>query len=197
MRDNPIYTNKEKDTILYFLDYGMSFGGAVNTLLRQAVLMKRAGHKVIIFFSDYWGKELQKEYKEIFQKEGIEYEWATYQIASHPEDIDIICIDNNYEQIRQKIMVHNPDILHSVQLNPCVELVSRELGISHIMNIYPLLPEFFSVDYINIFPHYHICDSWYWAERRFWGYALETATFTLNRAPSKSIEHRHTGWGVR
>ena len=24
----------------------------------------------------------------------------------------------------------------------------------------------------------------------FWGYALETAAFTLNRAPSKSVEHR-------
>lgn len=144
----------------------------MNTLLRQALLTKRAGYKVIIFFSDYWGKELQKEYKEIFQKDGIEYEWATYQITTHPEDVDIICIDNHYEQLKQKIMVHNPDILHSVQLNPCVELVSRELGIPHIMNIYPLLPEFFSVDYIHIFAHYHICDSWYWAEK--WNSYLKT-----------------------
>lgn len=28
MRDKPIYTNGEKDRILYFLDYGKSIGGA-------------------------------------------------------------------------------------------------------------------------------------------------------------------------
>ena len=186
MRNNSIYASKEKDKILYFLDYGKYFGGAVNTLLRQALLTKRAGYKVIIFFSDYWGKELQEEYRVIFQKEGIEYEWATYQIASHPEDVDIICIDAHYEQLKQKIMVHNPDILHSVQINPCVELVSRELGIPHIMNIYPLLPEFFSVDYINIFPHYHICDSWYWAER--WHSYLKT-DYTCIRTVVDCKEH--------
>ena len=118
MRNNSIYASKEKDKILYFLDYGKYFGGAVNTLLRQALLTKRVGYKVIIFFSDYWGKELQEKYRVIFQKEGIEYEWATYQIASHPEDVDIICIDAHYEQLKQKILVHNPDILHSVQINP-------------------------------------------------------------------------------
>ena len=30
----------------------------------------------------------------------------------------------------------------------------------------------------------------------FWGYALETATFTLNRAPSKSVETHHTNCGM-
>ena len=30
----------------------------------------------------------------------------------------------------------------------------------------------------------------------FWGYALETAAFTLNRAPSKSIERRHMNYGL-
>ena len=60
MRDNPIYKNRKKDIFLYFLDYGKSFGGAVNTLLRQAFLMKRAGYKIVIFFSDYFGKNLHR-----------------------------------------------------------------------------------------------------------------------------------------
>ena len=30
----------------------------------------------------------------------------------------------------------------------------------------------------------------------FWGYALETAAFTLNRAPSKSIETRLMNYGL-
>ena len=47
-------------TILYFLDYGKSFGGAVNALLQQAILMKKAGHRVVLFFSDYLGNEDRK-----------------------------------------------------------------------------------------------------------------------------------------
>ena len=30
----------------------------------------------------------------------------------------------------------------------------------------------------------------------FWGYALETAAFTLNRPPSKSIEKHHMNYGL-
>lgn len=153
------------ETILYFLDYGKDFGGAVNTLLQQALLIKKAGYRTILFFSDYLGKGLQDEYGKIVQRIGIEYEWATYQLTSQPEDIDIVCLDMNYEKLRNKIVTYNPAILHSVQLNPCVELVSRELNIPHIMNIYPLIPEFFTLEYINLFPKYHVCDSWHWAKR--------------------------------
>ena len=44
--------------------------------------------------------------------------------------------------------------------------------IPHIMNIYPLLPEFFSFDYLNVFPRYHICDSLYYAKK--WNHYLHT-----------------------
>lgn len=172
MDNNAGYTKQKIYKIMYFLDYGKNFGGAVNTLLRQAFLMKKAGQKIIIFFSDYLGNELPEKNKEIFMKQGIKYEWATYQITSHPEDIDIICMDSNYEKLKQKIMLYNPDILHSVQINLCVELISRELNIPHIMNIYQFHPDFFSIHYTNVFPHYHICDSWYWAKR--WNKYLDT-----------------------
>ncbi len=152
-------------TILYFLDYGKAFGGAANTLLQQAVLMKNAGHRTVLFFSDYFGQGLHEEYHKIVNRLGIKYEWMTYQMTSQPEDVDLICMDQNYEQIRDKIASYNPDLLHSVQLNPCVELISRELKIPHIMNIYPLIPEFFTMEYMDIFPKYHICDSWYWAKK--------------------------------
>ena len=146
------------ETILYFLDYGKAFGGAVNTLLQQAFLIKETGYRTVLFFSDYLGEGLQDEYSKIVQRIGIEYEWITYQLTSQPEDIDIVCLDTNYEKLRDKIVTYNPTILHSVQLNPCVELVSRELNIPHIMNIYPLVPDFFTLEYINLFPKYHVCD---------------------------------------
>lgn len=164
--------NGKAHKIVYFLDYGKFFGGASNTLLRQAVLMKKSGCSVAIFFSDYYGRSVEREYKEICSRHGVEISYAAFQISSQPEDIDVICLDENYEVLKEKIQTLNPDILHSVQINPMVELISRELDIPHIMNIYPLLPEFFSFPYMDIFPHYHICDSWYWAEQ--WNRYLKT-----------------------
>lgn len=164
--------NKDESryTIVYFLDYAQGFGGAVNTLLQQAVLMRQEGYKVILFFSNYFGTEMREEYKEICLN--FVYRWVPYQIASQPEDFDIVCIDKNYEKLRDEVASCKPDILHSVQINPCVELISRELKIPHIMNVYPLLPEFFSINYMDIFPHYHLCDSWYYAKK--WQHYLKT-----------------------
>lgn len=166
------YQGGNKHTILYFLDYGGEFGGAANTLLQQAALMKRAEHRVVIFFSDYFGKKMSGEYKKICSHMGLKYEWATYQISNQTEDIDVVCIDKNYEILRDKIKSYNPDILHSVQINVCVELIGRELDIPHIMNVYPLIPEFFSLNYMDIFPHYHICDSWFYTKK--WMEFLQT-----------------------
>lgn len=161
-----------KYTILYFLDYGKSFGGAANALLQQAMLMKKAGHRVVIFFSDYLGNQIETGYAEICRELGIEWKWVTYQISSQTEDIDVVCLVKNYDDLKKEILSYSPDILHSVQINSGVELVSRELKIPHIMNIYPLIPEFFTVDYMSIFPHYHLCDSWYYA--RAWQKYLKT-----------------------
>lgn len=158
-------------TILYFLDYGERLGGAANTLLQQASLMKRAGNKIMVFVSDLFGRHTAKEYVEIYARNDIEITYTTYRFSSQPEDIDIICIDENYEQLKEIIEEAKPDLLHSVQINPLVELIGRELQIPHIMNVYPLLPEFFCLDYIDVFPHYHICDSWFWAKEwnKYWG----------------------------
>lgn len=163
---------KNNYTILYFLDYGKGFGGAANTLIQQAILAKGVGCNVILFFSDYFGAQMNDEYKVICERLKIEYEWATYQISSQTENIDVVCLNENYEKLRDKITSFQPDILHSVQINTCVELISRECKIPHIMNIYPLIPAFFSVQYMNIFPHYHICDSWFYAQK--WQQYLHT-----------------------
>lgn len=181
---------KSKYTILYFLDYGKSFGGAVNTLIQQAILMKQEGHQAIVFFSDYMGEDLADECEEACLNSGLEYGWATYSISVQIEDIDVTCINRNYEKVREKIKFYRPDILHSVQINPCVELVSRELGIPHIMNVYPLLPEFFSIAYMNIFPHYHLCDSWYYARK--WKQYLNTDSICIRTVVNKEIPQKNS-----
>lgn len=182
--------------IVYFLDYGQIFGGASNALLQQAILMKNAGNKITVFMSDYLGNAIEEKFIIMASDYEINLLSATYQISSQPEDIDIICLDQNYNKMKEIVKKEKPDILHSVQLNPMVELISRELNIPHIMNIYPLCSDFFTVKYIDIFPSYHICDSWYWAEQ--WKYYLNTDSICIRTAVNvkkcrKEIQEQKAG----
>jgi glycosyltransferase involved in cell wall biosynthesis len=177
-------------SIAYFLDYGQGIGGAAKTLLQQAVLAKASGCEVKVYFSNYYENEITVEYHEMLRKYDIEFEYSTYQISSHPEDIDILCALDNYEEVKNSIENDKPDILHSVQINPLVEMISRELQIPHIMNIYPLLPEFFNIKYINIFPHYHLCDSWYWARK--WEQYLSTDSKCIRTVAREPLHEKNT-----
>ena len=94
-------------TIAYFLDYGKYFGGAANTLLQQAVLMKKAGCATTIFLSDYYGRDMEPKYEKICTQYGIKILYETFQISSQPEDIDIICLDENYDTVKEKIVISN------------------------------------------------------------------------------------------
>lgn len=145
--------------IMYFLDNGQSFGGAANTLLQQAVLMKQAGCDALLVISYYKNDRMNDGYYDICKNSGINMKYLPFQISSHIEDIDLICMLDNYHSVLEAVREYQPDILHSIQINPIVELVSRELGIPHIMNIYQALPEFFLPEYTDVFPKYHICDS--------------------------------------
>lgn len=149
----------KKKTIFYFFDYGTSFGGAANTLLQQAVLAKEAGYDVMAFVSGYEGNSFSSEYKKKFEKHKIEFKRLDFVFCSHTEEIDIMGVLDCYENVRKMVLRHRPVLLHSMQINPVVELVSRELKIPHVMNIYQAIPEFFSLPYTDIFPKYHICDS--------------------------------------
>lgn len=169
--------------IMYFLDDGIAFGGAVNTLLQQGVLMKQGGHEVVLVISNYVTQTINEEYNNICKECDLNVLRMPFQISSHPEDIDLVCITENYNKVRDAIKEYAPDILHSVQINPLVELVSRELHIPHIMNIYPLIPDFFSINYMNIFPHFHICDSNYYAEK--WRHYLNTDSACIRTVVNK------------
>lgn len=169
---------------MFFTDHYLYFGGAANTLLRQAALMKQAKNEVKVVLNVY-EEMLCAEYVKICMDNQMDMAYIASNVSNQPEDIDIISLVENYDAVKKVIVEYQPDMLHSVQLNPTVELVSRELGIPHIMNIYPLIPEFFSVLYLDVFPHYHICDSWYWAEK--WHKYLNT-DYTCIRTVSDMVE---------
>lgn len=144
--------------ILYFFDYGTSFGGAANTLLQQLLLVKEAGYDVKAYVSNYYGN-ISEAYRKVFDNYQIKLNEVKYCCCSHTEDIDIIEVLSCYENLYKVIQEEKPDIVHSVQINSAVELVCRELKIPHIMDIYQSIDAFFAINYTNIFPSYHICDS--------------------------------------
>lgn len=145
--------------IMYFLDYGRAYGGAAHTLMQQAILMRKNGYKINVVISNYYKNEIDVSYQRICDSYHIFLHKVPFVMSSTPEDINYIEIRNHYSKVKELIESCMPDILHSVQINVTVELVSRELKIPHIMNIYQAKQSFFPFKYLDIFPRYHLCDS--------------------------------------
>lgn len=151
--------------VMYFFDDGQTVGGAINTLLQQAILVRQAGYETVLVISNRRQDEIGDRYHNIYAKCGMRVLRLPFSISNQPEDIDIVHLIEHYEEVRDAVKGYAPDILHSVQINPMLELISRELNIPHIMNVYPLIPAFYSIDYMDVFPRFHICDSNYYAEQ--------------------------------
>lgn len=173
--------------IVYFMDHYSNLGGAANTLLRQAVLMKRAGKNVSVVVST-WG-QICKDYLRLCDKEGIPVYELCFTVTNQPEGVDILSVLENYDGIKNFLKKHLPDIVHSVQLNPTVELVCRELNIPHIMNIYQAVPAFFKFEYADVFPGYHICDSLCYAN--FWKKYLGTVSYCVRTVAEGEDRNRY------
>lgn len=171
--------------LMYFMDNDQVLGGAAHTLLRQAELMKMAGHDVLIVLDNGAGK-LCEAYEIFCRQRHMEILCMPLCVVSQPEDIDIWFVLEYFEETKQKIEEEKPDILHSVQINTTVEFVARELNIPHVMNIYPALSDFFLVNYIDVFPQYHICDSQYYADA--WNKYIGTKSVCI-----RTVADRGTG----
>lgn len=145
--------------ILYFLDFPSGFGGAANTTIRQAELMKDRGYEIMVIIPlDRKGMVIN-EFQDRCQSLKLNYSFLKYCVTAVPEDIDIVSLFEDYNNVENFIREWRPDIVHSTQLNITVEMVCRRLRIPHIMNIYQIEDNFFSVKYPDVFPQYHICDS--------------------------------------
>lgn len=172
--------------IMYFMDNSCKLGGAAHTLLRQAEIMKQAGHQVVIVLDNITGT-LCEAYKFFCLKNDLETRYLPLDVINQPEDIDILFILEHFNDTKKKIEEEAPDLLHSVQINSIVELAARELNIPHIMNIYPAISDFFKINYLDIFPKYHICDSQYYAS--IWEKYLHTESVCIRTAAGRGKAH--------
>lgn len=173
--------------VLYFMDNSATLGGAAYTLLRQVELMRAAGHEAVVAL-DSLNREAAAGYQKLCLQRGIAFSYIPFRVTNQPEDIDIIFLIEQFDTIREKIAEEQPDILHSVQLNPAVELVARELNIPHVMSIYPAIPDFFKLAYTDVFPKYHICDSEYYAA--IWRKYLDTESVCIRTVAKRGSQSK-------
>ncbi len=151
--------------ILYFLDFPNGFGGAANTLLKQAEMVREYISDVLITIPLDDNGFTIKEFEERCKQSKLRYTYQKYSVLFTTELVDVISLSEDYTRIEEYIEQYKPDIVHSTQINVCVEMACRKLGIPHVMNIYQCTEYMFQLKYPNIFPHYHICDSIYYLNR--------------------------------
>lgn len=147
--------------IAFFLSQNTEcLGGADNTLFMQAVLMN-AYHKVRVIIPC----NIDGKYNAIFErkcrKQNISYTILRYSISCTIRGINLIDAICDFKPIEHFICEEEFDILHSVQINPTVEMVARKYRIPHVMNIYSLEEWEWRIPKIDLYPSYISCDSDY------------------------------------
>lgn len=149
----------EKRNIAYFLSEKRNhLGGADQTLFMQAVLMHSC-HNVTVILPCGLDGESNSRFIRKCKNYKIRYKIIPYNTAYNLYAINLVGCSRNAAEIEYFVLEEKIDILHSVQINPAVEYVSRKHGIPHIMNIYSLEDWDWHIPHPDIFPRYVSCDS--------------------------------------
>lgn len=154
---------KKKVNIAYFLDISRGIGGAGNLLIQQAKLMS-AYHKILMVVPCDTDGIPNPEYEKRCRKLGIRTEALDFPTSYNFYNVDLLRSLECTEKIREMAVRYKIDFFHTVQLNVAVELVARELGVPHLMNIYQLKEAEFKLCQGDIFAQYHLCDSKLYSE---------------------------------
>lgn len=173
--------------IAYFLDIPIGLGGAGNLLIQQAELMARLYEVIVVIPCDKNGIGNQ-EYISRCGKKGLTYKILYYETFFNFYNIDYLNAKECSKNIRDFVICEKVNFLHSVQLNISVEMVSRELNIPHLMDIYQLRKEEYTLAYIDIYPHYHLCDSELYSKQ--WSDMLGITSRCIRPvAPLEKVKH--------
>lgn len=144
--------------IAYFLDVPKGLGGAGNLLLQRAYLMSERNDVIVVIPFD-GDSCLNEEYAVRCIKYNIRYICIKYNTANSFTVLDFTGAMESAAAIEEFAIHEKIDFFHSVQLNMAVEYVSRKLRIPHLMDIYQIHEEEFTICKDDIFPKYHLCDS--------------------------------------
>lgn len=156
--------------IVYFLDFPHNFGGSNKVLLTQAYIMSKKGYKVTVVIPNDDNGQHAVEFDELCKKFGLKAVTAKFLMATCLEGINICSMIEHYSEILELLKEEKADLIHSTQINITVEMASRELHIPHLMNIYQTDEDAFSINWLDVYPHYHSADSVIFSNR--WGKGL-------------------------
>lgn len=145
--------------IAYFLDFPNGYGGAANTVIHYAYLMKQKGHNVTVIIPCTQEGLSHPEFAARCERFELKYHFMYYEVTSQPCYINIITALECREPIRDYLASEKFSLIHSTQLNPAVELAARDLKIPNIMNIYQVDDSAFDIKWLDVFAHYHLSDS--------------------------------------
>lgn len=184
--------------IAYFLDTPLGLGGAGNVLLEQADLMSWDA-EVIVCIPCNEERIPNPEYVRRCEIKNLKWAGLNYSTSPYPEYIDAVKAFASYEQILKFCIQNKINFLHSVQFHTAAELVSRELRIPHLMNIYQNWTEETLTDlgkYLPL-PSYHVSDSMLYS--RFWAKVIGSKPFCVR--PGAPLDHfcmrAEKGFGFR
>lgn len=172
--------------IMYFLAHPNSIGGAMKVLMTQAHIMKTRGTQVKVVIQNDEKDSHIPEYDKLCEQFQLDYLTAQYPISTCIEEIDILECLEAYDRLYEIISQYHPDIVHSVQINGSVELVTRALQIPHLMNIYPASEDMFHIKWLNILPLFQSGDSEYFCKRWANGLNIETKCIRVAYQPRVS-----------
>jgi glycosyltransferase involved in cell wall biosynthesis len=175
--------------ILYFLAHPDGIGGAMKMLLKQASIMQMNGYVVMVVVQNNNENTHIPEYDCLCKANNLNYISAQYPIATCIENIDICGCVNAYEQVKNIVESFMPDLIHSMQLNITVEYVARELGIPHLMNIYPISEGMFNIKWLDVFSQYHSGDSEYYCKQWREGLGIESRCIRVPYDCSKTVHN--------
>lgn len=145
--------------IAYFFSVSSDYlGGADHTLFMQALLMGSRHNVIAVLPCDKAGKVNEKLRRKC-EISGLEYRGFAYDAAIAIRSVNLVDYKRDIEKIEHFVTQERIDILHSVQINPVVEYISRKYGIPHVMNIYSLEEWEWRVPCPDVFPRYVSCDS--------------------------------------
>lgn len=151
--------------IAYFLSERTDYlGGADHTLFKQALLMDSCHNVTVVLPCDLNGK-FNRKFLRLCEKYGLSYEVLPYDRSYCLRTINLVEYNNEIASMEQFVLKKKIDILHSVQINPTVEYISRKYGIPHVMNIYSLQDWEWGIPAADIFPQYVSSDSRYFLEK--------------------------------
>ncbi|WP_026663147.1 glycosyltransferase family 4 protein [Butyrivibrio proteoclasticus] len=149
--------------LLYFLAHPDTIGGAAKVMIKHAFIMQQRKNEVLVVIQKDSQGYYSSNYDFLCQSYSLKTVSLCYPIATCIEELNYHDAIKAEPAIKRLVKKYKPEIIHSLQLNLAVEIVSRKLNIPNIMSVYQADKSMFRIEWDDVMPHYLIGDSEYYS----------------------------------